>query len=78
MKIIWNLCYLFNEKKKKLNKEDVNDVASGNSNRDLWKAICYKLSNEVYIMIFLILSLLYKYYFNMPVNILINDILLLG
>jgi len=27
-------------------KEDVNDVASGNRNRDLWKAICYKLSNE--------------------------------
>jgi len=66
------------KKKKKLDKEDVNDVASGNRNRDLWKAICYKLSNEVYIMIFLILSILYKYYFNMPVNILINDILLLG
>lgn len=27
-------------------KEEINDVASGNRNRDLWKSLCYKLSNE--------------------------------
>ncbi|ORX84577.1 nuclear pore protein 84/107 [Anaeromyces robustus] len=27
-------------------KEEVNDIASGNRNRDLWKSLCYKLSNE--------------------------------
>jgi len=27
-------------------KEEINDVASGNRNRDLWKSLCFKLANE--------------------------------